>query len=185
MRPKTIESESSPLQQYIPYKRTNNQPGCTGSFYVDMQLIKRKWFRRILNKNLMNMGMYNATEMQIFIHHPGQLIRSLAIPSFTSSFQDYQHNKQLSFKMAQTTMIRKRPDYNDPCNSAMQDYDKYLMNVVINETGCIPPYWKEIVQDIPRFTVCSSQEQLQMVYENIKDFLLLINFRCSEKATQI
>ena len=123
-----------------------------------------------LDKMLMDNIMYKDTEIQIFIHHPGQLIRSLAIPSFTSSFQDYQHNKQLSFKMAQSTVIRKRSDYREPCTGSIKDYDKYLMNVVINETKCIPPYWKEMVQDTPGLAVCTSQEQLEIVYENIRDW---------------
>ena len=125
------------------------------------------------NRSLMTDIMYKNTEIQIFIHHPGQLIRSLAIPSFTSSFSsflDYQHNKLLCFKMYQSTVIRKRPDYREPCNTDIQDYDQYLMNLVINKTKCIPPYWKEIIQDIPGFMVCTFQEQLQMVYENMSDW---------------
>ena len=71
--------------------------------------------------------------------------------------------------MSQSTVIRKRSDYREPCSTDIQDYDKYLMNLVINKTKCIPPYWKEINQDIPGFMVCTFQEQLQLVYENISD----------------
>ena len=123
-----------------------------------------------LDSSLMKNIMYNDAKIQIFVHHPSQLIRSLAIPTFTSSFLDYQHEKLLSFKMSQSTAIRKRSDYREPCTSTMHDYDKYLMSVVINGTNCIPPYWKELVPDIPGFTMCTSPEQLQMVYKNITEW---------------
>ena len=122
------------------------------------------------NRSLMEDVLYEDTDIQIFIHHPNQLIRSLAIPSFTSSFSDYQHDKLLSFKMAQSTMIRKRPDYNDPCNIAIQDYDRYLMNAVINEIKCIPPYWIETIQDVIGVDICVSQDQLQTVYKNLTEW---------------
>ena len=123
-----------------------------------------------LRRSLMENVLYKDTDIQIFIHYPNHLIRSLAMPSFTSSFPHYQHNKQLSFKMAQSTMIRRRPDYNDPCNSAMVDYDRYLMNVVINETKCTPPYWNGSIKDTSGFEVCLSQEQLQRVYKNLTEW---------------
>ena len=123
-----------------------------------------------LDRSLIKNDMYKDTKIKVFVHHPGQLIRSLAIPTFTSSFLDYKHEKLLSFKMSQSTAIRKRSDYREPCSSTINDYDKYLMNVVINGTNCIPPYWKEIVPDKPGITMCTSQEQLQMVYKNITDW---------------
>ena len=122
------------------------------------------------NRNLLENNMYKDTEMQIFIHHPSQLIRSLAMASFTSSFHDYQRSKLLSFKLSQTTLIRKRYDYRIPCSSTIEDYDRYLMNVVINKTSCIPPYWKEDILDIPEFEECTTQEQLQTVYKYITEW---------------
>ena len=122
------------------------------------------------NRSLMDNILYRDAEIKIFIHHPRQLIRSMAIPSFTSSFPNYQHKKLLSFKISQSTVIRKRPDYREPCSKTIHDYDNYFMNMVISKTKCIPPYWKDSTQDISGLTVCTSQEQLQMVYENITDW---------------
>ena len=121
-------------------------------------------------RSLMESSMYKNTEIQVFIHHPGQSIRSLTNPIFSSSFLDYQKDKLLSFKMSYSTVIRKRSDYREPCSREIHDYDKYLMNKVINNAKCIPSYWKEIAQDIPEFTICTSQGQLQMIYENTTDW---------------
>ena len=118
----------------------------------------------ILNRRLIESGTYENSEIQILIHYPNQLIQSLAIPSFTSTFSDYQRNKLLSFKMSQSTVIRRRPDYHEPCNSMIQDYDMYLMHGVINKTQCIPPYWMEMITDKPGLEMCTTQEQLKRAY---------------------
>ena len=39
------------------------------------------------------------------------------------------------------------------------------MNVVINKTSCVPPYWKPAIQDMPEFEVCTSQMQLHTLYK--------------------
>ena len=120
----------------------------------------------ILDRRLMESGVYANTEIQVFIHYPGHLIRSLAIPSFISSFREYQYNKTLSFKLSQSTTIRKRSE----CNSTMQDYDTFLTNQVINKTKCIPPYWIEIIQHKTGLNICTSQNQLQMTEKYIRDW---------------
>ena len=128
----------------------------------------------ILNRNLIKNVMYANAELQIFIHYPGQLIQSLAIPSFHLSFPDFQPNKLLSFKLTQSTIIRRRSDYREPCNSAIQDYDIYLMNAVVNNTECIPSYWKEFVQGDSILVLCTTQHQHQMVYEKIRNWKNII-----------
>ena len=128
----------------------------------------------VLSRKLIQNVMYANTELQIFIHYPGQLIRSLAIPSFHLSFPDFQPNKLLSFKLSQSTIIRRRADYREPCNSAIQDYDFYLMTAIINNTECIPSYWKETMRDDSRLKLCTTQHQHHMVYEKIRNWKSII-----------
>ena len=121
-----------------------------------------------LNKNLINNAMYKATEMQIFIHHPGQLIRSLDVPNFKSSFDNYRYDKTLSFKLSQSTIVRRRPDSSEPCNSRIQDYDMFLINEVLKEMKCMPPYWKDYVRGTIHLEECTSPENLQIAYNYTK-----------------
>ena len=121
-----------------------------------------------LNNDLMNMEMYKATEMQIFIHHPGQLIRSLDVPNFKSSFDNYRYDKTLSFKLSQSTIVRRRPDSSEPCNSRIQDYDMFLINEVLKEMKCMPPYWKDYVKGTIHLEECTSPENLQIAYNYTK-----------------
>ena len=123
-----------------------------------------------LNKTLMENVMFLDTELLIFIHYPGQLIRSLDIPSFTSSFLRYQQNKLLSFKISQSTIVRERSDYREPCDSTIKNYDRYLMNKVINKTRCIPSYWKDDVPDRLGLLECTSKEMLRIAFEDIRDW---------------
>ena len=118
--------------------------------------------------------MYAGTEIQIFIHYPGQLIPSLTNSRFTSSFTDYQRNKLLSFKMSQSTLIKRRADYREPCNSEIQDYDTHLISAIINITECIPPYWKELAKGNPTWELCTSQRQLQMAYAELRNWTNVI-----------
>ena len=119
------------------------------------------------DRNVMENNMYSKnTEMRIYIHHPGQLIRSLAIPSFTSSFADYQSTKLLSFKMSQSTIIRKRSN----CNSNIHDYDMYLLAQVMNKTQCVPPYWMDIIKDDRGLEMCTSQHKLRLADREIRNW---------------
>ena len=114
--------------------------------------------------------MYKETEILIFFHYPNQLIRSLDIPSFNVSFNHYQHDKLLLFKISQSTIVRRRSDYREPCSNGMKDYDAYLMQEVINKVRCIPPYWLDVVQPNLEFPECISPKQLQEVYSHIQDW---------------
>ena len=105
--------------------------------------------------------MYKETEIQIFIHYPGQLIRSFEIPLFTSSFSEYQHDKVLKFKISESSIVIGRADYRPHCNSSMEDYDMHLVHEVIKEIDCIPSYWKKHFEGKLWLEECTSSKQLQ------------------------
>ena len=51
---------------------------------------------------------YQNAYISIYIHYPGQLIKSLDTPRFTSSFLEYRWNDILEFKLSQGTMLKKK-----------------------------------------------------------------------------
>ena len=86
------------------------------------------------------------TTVEIFVHYPGQLIRSLDSPSWThSNFNSYQGHTFI-FRLSQGTLIRKRETRHSPCDNRIEDYDTYFQEIVVNETGCIYPFWKTIAK---------------------------------------
>ena len=96
-----------------------------------------------LNGFIFGNRMYKDTEIQLFVHYPRQLVRSLNNPVFSSSFSDFLTNKLLELRLSQGTLLRKRPDSNVECNDGIVEHDIYLQEKIIQKFGCIPPYWNK------------------------------------------
>ena len=50
--------------------------------------------------------MYENTRMELIVHHPGQLMRSIIDPSFSAGFA-FLKDKHVELKVSQTTVLRK------------------------------------------------------------------------------
>ena len=126
------------------------------------------------DKTLMETDMHKSTEIQIIIHYPGQLIRSLDTPNFKSTFGKFRYDKIIRFQLAQSTVVRRRPDSSKPCNSTIQNYDMHLISTIIDEIKCIPPYWNEYAKQMVGLDDCKSPTTLQTAYtytRNWKDVM--------------
>ena len=110
------------------------------------------------------------TNIQIFIHYPGQLMRSLEVPHFTSSWNNYNSKKNLEIKLSQVTVIRKRPDGNEPCNEEIDDYDSHLREYVSSEVGCIHPFWRKHLKARLNLSDCKLPEELKSVIEGVRNY---------------
>ena len=122
-----------------------------------------------LHKGLMKNPMYNDTKIDIYIHHPGQLIQVLESPSYSSLFHEYKWEKDLNFQILQHTIVRKRPDSSGTCNREIKDYDLYLQRIIIEKNKCVPLFWKEKFSGVTGLKDCTAQEQFKNVYDAIKD----------------
>ena len=45
-----------------------------------------------------------------------------------------------------------------------------MLESVINETACVPPYWRNIIGTLSNLEECNSPEQLKNVHELTKDY---------------
>ena len=124
----------------------------------------------IFNETLMENEMYKRTRMLVYIHYPFQLIRSLDIASFSSSFFHYQSDKLLSFKMSQSTIVKRRSDSREACNDEIEDYDAYLIHQVVKKMNCIPSYWLEIIQEGLELQECTSPKELSRAYQYLENW---------------
>ena len=109
--------------------------------------------------------------IEIYIHYPGQLIRSLDTPSFTSSFLEYRWNEILEIKLSQGTILRKRSNSMSPCNNEILDYDLYLQKSICtnDKIRCIPPFWKKTLQGELDLEECTTSKQLKEIYNYVNN----------------
>ena len=87
------------------------------------------------------------------------------------------HGNAVNFRVSQTTLLRKRSVQNNPCNKNIDDHDRFLLESLVNDTGCVPPYWRNIIDTYPSLRECSSPEQLKKIYSLIKDYNKILKDR--------
>ena len=109
---------------------------------------------------------------KIFVHHPRQLLRGLGSPTFESSVGHIASDTRdlYTFAISQVSILRKRSDANSPCNNALHDDDLRLREKVAEETGCIPVYWKNLMETNLTFEICKTPEQAKRTWNTIQNF---------------
>ena len=117
-----------------------------------------------LTFDLDNLGALKGA-VEIFVHYPGHLLKNLESPSWTHPDQQSLMRQNLVFKVSQSTMIRKRSTQKQPCNNNIDNYDRYLKEVVINETGCVPPFWMAEAKTLPNIKKCSTPAELKKAHD--------------------
>ena len=118
---------------------------------------------------------YNS-KLKLFIHYPGQLLRSFDTPRLEISLDRIQ-NEALRISVSQTTLLRKRSVQYDSCNNNISDHDLFLLESVTNVAACIPPYWRNIIGTSSNLIECSSPEQLKKVHDLTKDYKNILEDR--------
>jgi len=97
---------------------------------------------------------FNRRECHIYVHHKGQLIRSLTKPTLTL-FGKSLHNGKLKgprgfeyiIRMRNNAMevLRKRPDAIEVCNDTLKDDDSQWRQTLIQKIQCIPTFMKRFL----------------------------------------
>ena len=132
----------------------------------------------LFNQSLFNKKMHKSINFQIFIHHPGQLLRTFYKPVFKSELmvgdknnEDKIWDKVLKIKIEDVTVLRKRHNSNIPCDNRL-DYmdDVKFLEEIMNHVGCMPIYWRGIPGQLSNFTECNSPVELSKIYYYIQNF---------------
>ena len=116
----------------------------------------------------------SIARFKILIHYPGQLFRNFDYPRLEIAASSDVYNTSLDFKVSQTTLLRKRSVKNDYCNRNIADHDHFLLESIINDTGCVPPYWKNITSTPSGLVECRSPEQFKNANKLFKDYKKII-----------
>jgi len=129
------------------------------------------WFK--FHRRTLEDETFIDTEIKVFIHYPGQLMRSFDNPAFHSKLGEITWWRQYLFRISHATVLRKRPDSNVPCDNELYDDDEKLKQEIIKRVQCIPLYWngsisKERVGFLPECEYSNEHDQLSNLIEKYK-----------------
>ena len=122
------------------------------------------------DQSKMRQDIYKNVEFQVFIHYPGQLVRSFDTAALKAQFSGIDWTNDRKIQISQIVIFRKRPDSNHPCDQGLHDDDLQMMIRTIQEIGCIPIYWKDLIPKDVHFLECRSKLELQKAYYYVNHF---------------
>ena len=108
---------------------------------------------------------------RIYQHYPQQFTRSMSKPIYELPTKDIKNtNHNVSWSLDYITILRKRPDASKTCNISLVNDDEEFKLRVIQAIGCIPSYWKALMQENVSPGMCQTKYELQEAYRQIKNF---------------
>ena len=134
-------------------------------------------------KNVSNYD--NTTNLFLYVHHPGQLVREFGKQTFQLNQLDFQNaingtGNYHEIHLSHVEVVRKRFDGIIQCNATLDDEDDMWIQKAISSVKCIPTYWKKTSSDTikPNLPECNCSTQ----YANLhKHFLPPNNFESTTK----
>ena len=145
-----------------PDSSNENRKRKRDEFKLDLKWMKSAWM--------------SLPKLRIYLHGKGQLIRNFGKEIHKTKLFDlypYPEDKMikntLELSISYVTVIKKRADANIPCYSGSLDDDHYIRQKIIEDIGCVPPYWVDLSSHDTKLRECSSTLQLKKVYELVKD----------------
>ena len=100
------------------------------------------------------------TQLEVYVHQEGQLLRHLSQPAFSLHNWDliplldaYEGGRyggfsyEIKFRVTGVEVLRKRSNGATPCNLSLIDEDAKWRNIIIDTLGCVPVFWKRFVSN--------------------------------------
>jgi hypothetical protein len=103
-----------------------------------------------LHNFVKNVSEYDkTTNLFLYVHHPGQLVRQFGKRTFQLNSLDFKNaiNGTGNFHeihLSQVEVVRKRPDGIIQCNNKLLDEDDMYIRTAIKYAKCIPSFWKNV-----------------------------------------
>ena len=174
-----VKSEFATERPNTYYGKNNNRLQTNRAFYVGYQTPDMICFTRsstdvigdfrlydhlVLKSSILNDTTYENVVMQLFIHHPQHLMRSIKNPFLTTTFSKYHADKLLEIVISQGTLLRKRHNSNEACNEAANEHDAFLIKEISKKFECVPPYWGKRLMDMLHLQQCESSDTLKKIH---------------------
>ena len=71
---------------------------------------------------------------------------------------------KVKFFMSQATLLRKRHDAIIPCDKDLKNEDAKIMTAVVEEVGCIPSFWNDIITNSGDIPLCKTATDYETIY---------------------
>jgi hypothetical protein len=126
-------------------------------------------------KNVSNYD--NTTNLFLYVHHPGQLVREFGKQTFQLNWLDFENaingtGNYHEIHMSHVEVVRKRFDGIIQCNATIDNEDNMWVQNSIKSAKCIPSYWKNVYLSSdaiePNLPECNSSFQ----YANLHKYYL-------------
>ena len=114
-------------------------------------------------------------KISIYIHHPNQGMR-LFFQKFQSKTLTDRNTQKLTsqdfnnmrFSINHVSVLRKRPDSNQPCDSGQND-DEKMFAAIFKIIPCVPPFWKIFQPEKHQKPECRNEFEIQEVMKKVKE----------------
>ena len=107
--------------------------------------------------------------LQIYVHHPGQLTRSIGKPDLEINPTKLSNDtSRITLRINGVSVLRKRADAKIPCDDNLEDDDNRFKEEVIRMVGCIPIYWKSFTLAHGSFNFCQRSSEMLETFDAIK-----------------
>ena len=123
-------------------------------------------------------------KFEFYIHYPLHFTRIIRDPIYEMAFKDISnHAIDVSFSIPHVSILKKRHDAVKKCDNSLKDNDNRFRMKVSEKVGCIPIYWRHILNLNVSLPICNDSIHLNQIYNLIrfsKNFLLTYDPPCVE-----
>ena len=148
--------------------------------------------------------------LEIYVHQFGGLISQLArghtlkiTPAMTNrtielsnSLKDTNSSVSISneIRFKAIEILHKRQDADTPCNEHNHDNDREYKKAIVEKVGCIPSFWKSLMDNIKEMPPCTKTSEFQNIAnllpgvgnnKNIKNGTKLYTQPCYDMAVSV
>ena len=139
-------------------------------FALDDAWLQNQFSEPILSNSVSNPGInFQPTttpsiippngRVDIYLHHPGQLMRSFGREAMKIEIKETQNNNYgdgVMFEIDFVSLLRKSADAKSPCNQSLDDEDSKIRQTMMEVIGCVPIYWVPFTDPSLGLTKCNS-----------------------------
>ena len=183
------ENQNVSYEKKAPSNRTidNKLP-----FYISYQTPSKRCLTRegkkkndpIRHKDEVYLDMsllYFNAKIEVFIHYPGQLIRTFDSPTFEADRDEMQNETKFEpslkrqIKLSQGTVWKQRSVKKRLCLEDVDNYDQHFQQAVTKNISCVPPFWTRTINLTSIREECTSLEKLKEVNNLVADYKSILD----------
>ena len=106
---------------------------------------------------------YTNIAAKIFVHYPGQFIRTTERPVVDIIVGEI--SEKITLTISDVTTLRKRSTSTTPCNRSKIDEGYIFRSKIVDIIKCKPMYWDSLSDPMASLQLCETADQLKKVYE--------------------